>query len=99
MQIMLCTTGAGGEGVNLQSAQRLIMTDKWWSPVKNDQAVDRLHRIGQVGSVEVIMPHCVESIDDAMNEVLARKYSIINELRIQGETLEILREWRNKRNN
>jgi SNF2 family DNA or RNA helicase len=97
VQFMLGTTGAGGEGVNLQCAQKIILVDRWWSPVRNDQALDRLHRIGQTGTVEAIIPHCVDTIDDALKEVLSRKYTVINELRIQGDTVELLREWRGRR--
>ena len=97
VQILLGTTSAGGEGVNLQCAQKVVLFDKWWSPVKNEQAIDRLHRIGQLGSVEVILPHCVESIDDALNEILKRKMRIISDLRVQSDTVDLLREWRSRR--
>ncbi len=96
-QIMLGTTAAGGEGVNLQCAQRVVLFDKWWSPARNEQAIDRLHRIGQLGSVEVILPHCVESIEDAMNEILKRKLRIITDLRVQSDVIDLLRDWRQNR--
>jgi SNF2 family DNA or RNA helicase len=97
IQLILGTTQAGGEGVNLQAASTVVLLDKWWSPVRNDQAIDRLHRIGQQYNVQVVLPHCVETIDDAMKEILDRKYSVINETRIQGDTVELLREWRERR--
>ncbi len=96
-QIILGTTQAGGEGVNLQVASKVVLMDRWWSPVRNEQAIDRLHRIGQVASVQAVLPHCEETIDDALREILHRKFSIINELRIQGDTVELMKKWRGKR--
>ena len=93
-QIMFGTLQAGGEGVNLQTASRVIILDRWWSPVRNEQGIARVHRIGQEDSVEAILPHCVESIDDTLREILEKKYSVINELRIQGDTINLLRERR-----
>ena len=96
IQVMLGTPAAGGEGVNLQCANKIMLVDKWWSPYRNDQAIDRLHRIGQLEPVEVILPACVETVDEALNEVLDRKYSVINETRIQGDVMALLKKWRSR---
>ncbi len=53
-QVFTATTGAGGTGVTLTAASRVVFTDRSWSPAINEQAEDRLHRIGQANAVEVV---------------------------------------------
>ena len=43
----------GGVGLNLTSAQDVIIFDPWWNPFVEQQAVDRAYRIGQTNSVNV----------------------------------------------
>lgn len=38
---------AGGLGLNLTAADTVIHHDPWWNPAEEDQATDRVHRIGQ----------------------------------------------------
>ena len=44
---------AGGVGLNLNTADYAFLLDPWWNPAVEDQAVDRLHRIGRRGTVFV----------------------------------------------
>ncbi|KAI0815397.1 P-loop containing nucleoside triphosphate hydrolase protein [Xylaria sp. FL0064] len=50
---MLASLHAAGVGVNLTVADTVILTDCWWAPAIEDQAVDRVHRIGQRRPVTV----------------------------------------------
>ncbi len=43
----LISLKAGGTGLNLTAADYVIHTDPWWNPAVEDQATDRVHRIGQ----------------------------------------------------
>lgn len=52
--VMLLTTRAGGVGLNLQSADTVILFDSDWNPQVDLQAMDRAHRIGQLKPVRVI---------------------------------------------
>jgi len=73
IQVLLCTTGAGGTGLNLQTASIGIFIEKHWNPREQYQAENRLHRIGQVHNVTIYTLHCIDSIDDTVERVLLRK--------------------------
>ena len=73
-QICLGTVQTMGEGITLTSASNLILADRWWNEPTNQQAVDRLHRIGQKNSVQIMMPICTNSVDEVLDAVLQRKY-------------------------
>ena len=52
-QVFLISLKAGGVGLNLTSAENVIIFDPWWNPSAENQAIDRAHRIGQEKSVNV----------------------------------------------
>jgi SWI/SNF-related matrix-associated actin-dependent regulator of chromatin subfamily A3 len=45
--IMLASLGVCAVGLNLTRANQIILSDSWWAPAVEDQAVDRVHRLGQ----------------------------------------------------
>ena len=50
---LLMTLKAGGVGLNLTRADHVYITDPWWNPAAENQAIDRAHRIGQENPVFV----------------------------------------------
>ncbi|MDR1606307.1 MAG: DEAD/DEAH box helicase [Streptococcaceae bacterium] len=50
----LISLKAGGTGLNLTSADVVILIDLWWNPSVEEQAISRAHRMGQTKTVEVI---------------------------------------------
>jgi len=72
-QVCLGTIQCMGEGLTLTSSSTVIMADRWWNEPTNQQAIDRLHRIGQKNAVQVIYPICRNSIDEVLDGVLKRK--------------------------
>jgi SNF2 family DNA or RNA helicase len=55
-------------GVNLQAANHVIHVDRWWNPAIEDQATDRLHRIGQTKTVFV---HHIQTSDTLEEKIAA----------------------------
>lgn len=64
---------AAGTGLTLTAAQDVFMLEQDWVPGNNRQAIDRAHRIGQAGSVTARFVHLVNSVDEQVARVLARK--------------------------
>ncbi len=73
-RIFLGTVQAAGEGITLTASSTVILTDRWWNEPTNQQAIDRLHRIGQKNAVQVLLPVCTRSVDAALDEILQRKH-------------------------
>jgi len=53
VKVLLASTRAGGVGLTLTSASRVFLLDPWWNPAAEEQAIDRVHRIGQTRPVVV----------------------------------------------
>eukprot|EP00927_Polykrikos_kofoidii_P002538 TRINITY_DN11011_c0_g1_i6.p1 TRINITY_DN11011_c0_g1~~TRINITY_DN11011_c0_g1_i6.p1 ORF type:complete len:1682 (+),score=357.56 TRINITY_DN11011_c0_g1_i6:164-5047(+) len=65
-QFMLLTTHVGGVGLNLTSADRVVLVDPAWNPAVDAQAVDRAFRIGQEKEVRVYRLIMSGLIEDKM---------------------------------
>ena len=76
--IFLISLKTGGTGLNLTRASYVYHLDPWWNPAVENQASDRVHRIGQKRSVFVhrlIMRHTVE---EKMMALKQRKQALFN---------------------
>ena len=52
-RVLLLSLKAGGVGLNLTAASRVHILDPWWNPSVEEQAMDRVHRLGQTKAVTV----------------------------------------------
>jgi superfamily II DNA or RNA helicase len=78
---------AGGVGLNLTEADHVIHFDPWWNPAAEDQATDRVHRIGQKKSVlsqRLIVANSVEEKVIQLQDF--KKAQILDFLGSEGET-------------
>ncbi len=91
---VLITTEIGGEGRNLQFCSRMINYDLPWNPMKIEQRIGRIHRIGQEKEVQIFNFCAAGSIEDYILDVLDRKINmfemVIGEIdmilgRVRGE--------------
>ncbi|GKT34795.1 hypothetical protein ADUPG1_008083, partial [Aduncisulcus paluster] len=69
----ILTTRAGGLGINLQTADTVIVLDRDWNPQQDLQASDRVYRIGQEKDVLVINVCSVCPVEERMEESIERK--------------------------
>ena len=71
--VLLLSLRAGGVGLNLTPAKRVFMMDPWWSFAVEAQAIDRVHRMGQLDPVEVHRFVVRESVEMRMLKIQDRK--------------------------
>lgn len=74
---VLISTDAGGEGVNLQFCHVIFNYDLPWNPMKIEQRIGRVDRIGQVHDVEAVNLVTSGSVEDRVQQVLTTKLSTI----------------------
>jgi SNF2 family DNA or RNA helicase len=71
--VFLISMKAGGLGLNLVAASHVFLLDPWWNPATEDQAIDRVHRLGQTKPVEVTRFIVNGSIEERILELQERK--------------------------
>ncbi|KAG0595364.1 hypothetical protein M758_UG160800 [Ceratodon purpureus] len=75
--VMLISLKAGGVGINLTSASNAFLLDPWWNPAVEEQAIMRIHRIGQTKDVKIKRFIVKGSVEEKMQAVQARKQRMI----------------------
>lgn len=54
VQIFLVSLKTAGVGLNLVAANKVFLMDPWWNPAVEEQAIERVHRIGQKREVQIV---------------------------------------------
>lgn len=75
-QVFLISTRAGGLGINLMSANHVILYDSDWNPQIDIQAMDRAHRIGQNKKVYVYRLISADTVEEKIIERQAIKLKL-----------------------
>lgn len=75
--IMLASLSVCSVGLNLCAASQVIMSDSWWSPAIEDQAVDRVYRLDQTKPVNVWRLVMEESIEERVLDVQQDKRDLV----------------------
>lgn len=76
---------AGGVGLNLTRANHVIHYDRWWNPAVENQATDRVFRIGQQKNVEVHKLICQGTLEERIDELIEQKRSLSEQVVGSGE--------------
>jgi hypothetical protein len=84
-QIFILSLKAGGTGLNLTRATRVIHFDRWWNPAVENQATDRAFRIGQTRNVQVHKFLCAGTLEEKIDEMIERKKGIAEKVIGTGE--------------
>lgn len=75
---------AGGVGIDLQCASVVIHYDRWWNKAKEDQATDRVHRLGQTRGVQVFKLITRGTLEEKIDRLISTKGAVFDGL-IQAE--------------
>jgi superfamily II DNA or RNA helicase len=82
--VFLISLKAGGVGLNLTEADYCIITDPWWNPATEQQAIDRTHRIGQDKPVMVYRMVAADTIEEKVMALKARKAALFSSIMTDG---------------
>jgi SNF2 family DNA or RNA helicase len=76
-RVFLGSLKAGGTGIDLQAGSVVIHYDQWWNAAREDQATDRVHRIGQRRTVQVIKLLTEGTLEEKIAEIVERKRRLL----------------------
>lgn len=77
---------AGGVGLNLTRANHVLHYDRWWNPAVENQATDRVFRIGQSKNVQVHKLICQGTLEERIDELIEHKKALSEQVVGSGET-------------
>ncbi|KAI9119451.1 hypothetical protein K1719_009327 [Acacia pycnantha] len=77
-RVLLMSLKAGGVGLNLTAASNVFMMDPWWNPAVEEQAIMRIHRIGQKRTVQVRRFIVEDTVEEKLQQVQAKKQKMIS---------------------
>lgn len=86
---ILVSTEAGGQGINLQFCHQLVNFDLPWNPMRIEQRIGRIHRIGQQHPVDIFNLFTLDTIEQNILHLLHEKIDLFR--RVVGELDVILR--------
>jgi hypothetical protein len=71
--VLVISIKAGGRGLNLPAANHVFHFDRWWNPAVEQQATDRVHRVGQRKPVYVHSLICTGTLEERIDQLLESK--------------------------
>lgn len=87
--VLLCSLRAGGVGLNIPTADIVILFDRWWNPALEDQAINRAHRFGRHAPFHVVRFLVKDSIEERIQKILEEKRSLFAQYVESVERTEI----------
>lgn len=85
-KILVATLKTGGVGLNLTAAQNVIHYDLWWNPAIENQATDRVHRIGQKSDVMVYRFITKRTLEEVIDQMSKNKLNLAEKAISNDET-------------
>ncbi|WP_341733275.1 SNF2-related protein [Microcoleus sp. EPA2] len=83
--IMILSLKAGGTGLNLTRATHVFHYDRWWNPAVENQATDRVFRIGQTRNVQVHKFVCTGTLEEKIHDMIESKKALAEQVVSAGE--------------
>lgn len=78
--VMLMTLKVGGVGLNLTAADTVFIFEPWWNRAAEEQAINRLHRIGQKSTVSSFSLITMDTIEEKILQLQEQKSMLFNDL-------------------
>ncbi len=88
-KVLLITTTSGGVGLNLTCANHVIMMDSWWNYAVEEQAIDRVYRLGQYKDVYVHRLYMKDTIEQWMIALKTKKQKVNEIFHEGGDTSDL----------
>ncbi|MEO7212590.1 SNF2-related protein [Mucilaginibacter sp.] len=85
-RVFLVSLKAGGTGLNLTAADYIYLVDPWWNPAIENQAIDRVYRIGQTKNVVAVRLICPDTIEEKIIVLQETKKELAGKL-ISSDTI------------
>jgi SNF2 family DNA or RNA helicase len=79
-EVFVGSLQAAGVGIDLIAASVVIHYDRWWNPAKENQATDRVHRIGQNRGVQVFKMVTKGTIEEHIQRLIEKKSGLMEEI-------------------
>ena len=86
-RVFLGSLMAGGIGIDLTAASIVIHYDRWWNASKENQATDRVHRIGQDKPVQVFKFITRGTLEEKIDQMIALKKGLVDKFIDSDEEL------------
>jgi SWI/SNF-related matrix-associated actin-dependent regulator 1 of chromatin subfamily A len=78
IDVLICNTVAAKEGITLTKADTVVFLEREWTPTDEEQAEDRVYRIGQESQhVHAVYLSCVGTIDEHFDRVVEEKRAVV----------------------
>ena len=77
-KVLLMTVKTGGVGLNLTNADTVFIVEPWWNKAAEEQAVNRLHRIGQKQAVNCYYLITSDSIEEKIRQLQEKKSALVD---------------------
>lgn len=84
-RVFILSLKAGGVGLNLTRANHVFHFDRWWNPAVENQATDRVFRIGQTRNVQVHKFVCTGTLEEKIHEQIESKKALTEQVVGTGE--------------
>ena len=78
--VLVVSLRAGGRGLNLPAANHVLHFDRWWNPAVEQQATDRVHRLGQRRPVYVSSLVCTATLEERIDALLDAKRELADQV-------------------
>lgn len=75
-QVCFLSLTSSAEGINLVSANHLVLVDSWWNQSQMIQVMNRIHRIGQQKDVHIYKMQINDSIEERIKKLVTKKHNI-----------------------